>query len=226
MKPDTKQAEALIAAALKMRADSGDPTAQLELGQRYDTGLGVQQDFDEAMAWYHKASTNGVVEAKYNIGVLYDRGRGVEANPNEAMKWYLEAAEAGDCWAENNIGFLYAQGRGVERDDDEALRWYRRAAEKGHFSARFNLGARYAQGNGVEVDLCVAHMWFSVAQHACTPVEFERAKQAKEALESEMDATQLKHAQGLFSAWADSVQKEALDKPTRRVPVAPDLDEQ
>ena len=186
---------------LRARAEGGDPIAQFELGQRHDTGIGAPQDFELARSLYTQAAGMGVTGAMYNLGVLYDHGRGVEQDYEEAMRWYTKAAEAGDSWAQNNIGFMYSHGRGVEQDEDLALEWYRRAAEGGHFGARYNLGVRYTHGNGVEQDYSTAHMWFTIAQTNCTPVEHERAKKVKEALEEAMDDEEKTRTAQLFSSW-------------------------
>ena len=82
---------------LKQMAEEGNAVAQFKLGQHYDNGIGIDQDFSEAMRWYRAAAAQGVVEAHYNIGVLYDQGRGVDQDFSEAMRWYLWAAEKGDA---------------------------------------------------------------------------------------------------------------------------------
>ena len=104
----------------------------------------------------------------------------------------------------NNIGFMYSQGHGVEQNDELSLDWYRKAAEGGHFGARFNLGVRYVYGRGVEQDYPVAHMWFSIAQQNCTPVENERAKKVKESLEGTMSPAELERARQLYQSWENN----------------------
>ena len=47
-------------------ADQGDANAQCSIGGFYYNGLGVAQDYEEAMKWYFKAAEQGNVDAQYN----------------------------------------------------------------------------------------------------------------------------------------------------------------
>jgi TPR repeat protein len=40
-------------------AEQGNAGAQTDLGVIYDTGLGVPQDYAQAVVWYHKAADQG-----------------------------------------------------------------------------------------------------------------------------------------------------------------------
>ena len=42
--------------ALRVRAEAGDAEAQVNLGVRYDNGLGVPQDDAEVLRWYRLAA--------------------------------------------------------------------------------------------------------------------------------------------------------------------------
>ena len=43
--------------------------AQFNLGNRYAKGLGVPQDYKEAVKWYRLSAEQGVAQAQYNLGV-------------------------------------------------------------------------------------------------------------------------------------------------------------
>jgi TPR repeat protein len=58
-------------------ADQGLATAQTNLGIMYHDGLGVLQDFAEAIMWYEKAAIQGNVFAFYNLGLMYAKGNAV-----------------------------------------------------------------------------------------------------------------------------------------------------
>ena len=44
--------------------------AQLNLGNMYCNGDGVEQDYTEAVVWYRKAAEQGNAGAQFNLGVL------------------------------------------------------------------------------------------------------------------------------------------------------------
>jgi uncharacterized protein len=54
----------------------------------YAQGLGVEQDYAEAVKWYRKAADQGVTAAQSNLGLMYAQGLGVAQDYAEAVKWY------------------------------------------------------------------------------------------------------------------------------------------
>ena len=52
---------------------AGHAQAQDNLGEAYEEGLGVHQDYVEAVQWYRKAAEQGLANAQYNLGVMYER---------------------------------------------------------------------------------------------------------------------------------------------------------
>jgi TPR repeat protein len=73
------------------KANAGDVTAQYRLGEMYNKGEGVPQDYKEALKWYRMAAEQGDTEAQYNLGVMYYDGKGVIVDYVEAYKWILLA---------------------------------------------------------------------------------------------------------------------------------------
>ena len=110
--------------SLQHRAEQGDVEAQYLLAFKYEYGLGVPQDYDEARKWYLKAAEQGYAPAQYKLGVLYSQGHGVPQDYDEARKWYLKAAEQGYAPAQYKLGVLYSQGHGVPQDYVEARKWW------------------------------------------------------------------------------------------------------
>jgi TPR repeat protein len=43
----------------------------------YDKGQGVKQDYNQAVAWYHKAAEQGYAKAQDNLSIMYYEGLGV-----------------------------------------------------------------------------------------------------------------------------------------------------
>ncbi|MBO7224189.1 MAG: sel1 repeat family protein, partial [Kiritimatiellae bacterium] len=65
----------------------------------YYNGLGVQQDYAEAVKWFRKAAEQGHAGAQYRLGICYGKGLGVPQDHEEAAKWVRKAAEQGDAGA-------------------------------------------------------------------------------------------------------------------------------
>src|SRR5271169_1268679 len=55
-------------------AERGDPEAQLMLGSMLHDGLGVPQDFAEALGWFRRAADQGNASAQSRIGRMYQLG--------------------------------------------------------------------------------------------------------------------------------------------------------
>ena len=74
-------------------ADKEDGEAQNAIGNFYQEGLGVTQDYAKAMAWYRKAVDQGDAQAERNIGTLYENGLGVAQDHSEAEAWGKKAED-------------------------------------------------------------------------------------------------------------------------------------
>ena len=88
------------------RAELGDPAAQIEIGFKYEQGLGVMQDHVEAVKWYRMAAEQGHSFAQYRIGSSYYRGDGVPQDYAEAAAWYQKAAAQGNVRAQFSLGSM------------------------------------------------------------------------------------------------------------------------
>jgi TPR repeat protein len=120
-------------------AEAGDATAALYLGALNDTGVGVPQDFGQALDWYKRAGAAGNVVGMFDAAVMYDAGRGTPANLAIAAQWYAMAAAKGYGRAEYNLAMLRETGAGVPADREQAVRLYRAAAGHGVDAARMKL---------------------------------------------------------------------------------------
>lgn len=83
-------------ADLVKRAESGDATAQWELGCWYQLGSRVGKDEKEAVKWFTKSAEQGFAKAQFLLAGCYERGKGVAKNEKEAAKWYTKSAEQGN----------------------------------------------------------------------------------------------------------------------------------
>jgi len=80
---------------LLTRAQSGDVSAQMMLGDMFAAGEGVAQDYVEAAGWYRVAAKRGVAKAQLSLGLLYSQGKGVNQNIEIAYQWAFVAAAQG-----------------------------------------------------------------------------------------------------------------------------------
>ena len=164
-RPDPAEVDVsqLPIAALRELAESEDAAAQAELGERYEDGRGVVQNYAVAVSWFRRAAEQGYAAGQSALGAMYFSGRGARHDDEEALRWFRRAAEQNSARGQHSLGFMYSRGLGVRRDDEEAFRWYRRAAEQGYARGQTSLGVLYRDGRGVSRDYGEAVRWFRLA---------------------------------------------------------------
>lgn len=109
---------------LELKASSGDPQTQNDLGSHYQFGDGVDKNFAKALMWYEKSAAQGLPLAKANLGYMYDLGLGTNEDDSKAVELYESAAEAGSARGMINLGSMYVAGTGVEKDYIKAYKWF------------------------------------------------------------------------------------------------------
>jgi len=115
----------------------------------YDKGLGVPQDYAQAIEWFRKAADAGRTardgQPGRHVSARLRRGAG-----HAAGRWRgtSAGAEAGSPHAMNNLAVLYQNGAdGVSEDEPQAAHWFRKAAEAGMVApAMYNLGVIVRDG--------------------------------------------------------------------------------
>jgi TPR repeat protein len=147
----------------RQAGEQGHSLAQGYLGNLYDTGRGVSQNYREAVTWYRRAAEQGDPWGQYLLGTMYQAGNGVTKDDVEAVKWFRKAAEQGYAGGQYNLGWMYYYGRGVSRDYREAAQWYRKAAEQGHPHGQRSLGMMYETGTGISQNVAEAARWYREA---------------------------------------------------------------
>ena len=83
------EAERLFTEAAKQ----GLPDAQFNLGNMYENGQGVKQDYSKAREWYEKAAKQGHARAQNNLGFMYYHGQSVKQDYTKAKEWYEKAVK-------------------------------------------------------------------------------------------------------------------------------------
>jgi hypothetical protein len=131
----------------------GDTNAELCIGNMYERGEGVKQDYSKAQEWYQKAEAHGDINAKGTLAHLKElqdtptptvgqkKGGQYCANGDaaymakdfkSAIAWYRKSAAQGNSFAEGTIGQMYMKGLGVKRNYPKAKEWLEKAAAKGN----------------------------------------------------------------------------------------------
>lgn len=116
--------------------EKDDANAIRFLGQCYEEGFGVSQNYAEAMKCYKKAAALGSTMAYSCVGEMYYNGEGVKKDYTESLKWNIKAAELGNKEAQFWVGYMYDNGLGTKPDKDKAKKWYTLAANNGHEEAQ------------------------------------------------------------------------------------------
>ena len=140
-------------------AMQGDPVSQYLLGQMYDYGSGVSQNYYEAFRWYKQAADAGNVAAMNSVGNMYEYGQGVNQDIELAIYWYQRAAAGGNAWAKANLGDMYRKGKGVAIDYAKAWKLVREADALGSARAASIIGVMYLYGQGVSQNDIEAFRW-------------------------------------------------------------------
>lgn len=103
----------------------GVEEAQQALGEIYEKGYGVNQNYDESIQWYKRAAQNGNVYSQLSLGHMYDEGIGVAADKKQALYWFTLAAANGDENAKYSVEMIGQKpgvdGKHTDRKSDAVI---------------------------------------------------------------------------------------------------------
>lgn len=159
---------------LTQAIELGSNYARVELAFCYETGFGVEQDYQKAFDLYQQAAENNYPYANTKMAVYYEDGILGEANTAEAFKNYQIAAEAGLSDAMYHLGRYYKYAVGVPENPEEALKLFNQAAEANSAPGLTELAISYEQEyGGLEFDAAkiieymskAAEMGYTYAQY-------------------------------------------------------------
>jgi FimV-like protein len=86
-------------------AKAGDRSCQLNLGNFYSDGIGVQANRDKALYWYRRGYRRGDACAANNIGIVFRD----ENKLKRALTWLERAVKMGNADANLDIAKIYLQ---------------------------------------------------------------------------------------------------------------------
>jgi TPR repeat protein len=122
-----EQTERLLA-----NAESGTAADKYNLAVRFERGIGVRQNYREAVRWYRLSAMQAYPEAQYKLCEFSEQGQGLPQDYQEALRWCGLAANQGHGRAMFMLGRLYHTGHGVQRDVVRAHMWYNLASAYGY----------------------------------------------------------------------------------------------
>jgi uncharacterized protein len=105
----------LMLAAAKL----GDSGAQVNVGNYYDDGKGVQRNRSAALYWYKRAYRRGESCAAHNIGVLWRS----EGNLRRALYWFFRSVKLGNDESNLDIGKHFLRN---EKNPRKAIPYFER----------------------------------------------------------------------------------------------------
>lgn len=144
-------------------AKKGSTYAQIMIGQHYEDGIVVKEDYQQALYWYKRAADAGDAEGLYYMSRNYllsgdydsaekwarmainqnnTHGKlilglcfGLRGAYNTAFGLMTEAAEDDWDYAQYILGTHYENGDWGRKNIKTAISWYKKAAENGHSGA-------------------------------------------------------------------------------------------
>jgi TPR repeat protein len=151
---------------LRVAAESGVASSQVELGRYYESGEVVGVDYAEAAQWYRLAAEQGDPDGQQCYGTCLKTGLGVAIDFNEAVRFYQLAVAQDHATALSELGVCYEEGKGVPQSLPEAVALYRRGAALEGVHATYNLARVLLFGIGVQKDPTEAVRLLEVAEAA------------------------------------------------------------
>jgi len=133
------------------------------IGEMYEKGYTLNNDFSEAARWYRKAAAAGNPSAAMHLASILVSGRIGPPNYPEVLQWCEAAAAQKNEVGLYCVGRTYQQGLVGPKDMPAAVQWFLRAAKAGSADAAAQLAELYWNGDGVKADRVTAYMYALLA---------------------------------------------------------------
>lgn len=124
----------------------GDSTAQFDVAQMYQQGIGASKSMEEAIKFYQLAAAQNDLPSEYQLGLIYLLGLDVPANPRLGLDWLMDAAFKGNYYAQYAVARIYENGYQdqegqlvIPADKDQSLAMYQLAAANHYGLAQYHL---------------------------------------------------------------------------------------
>ncbi|HVT61878.1 MAG TPA: tetratricopeptide repeat protein, partial [Legionellaceae bacterium] len=192
----------------------GDSTAQFDVAQMYQQGLGVNKSIEEAIKFYQMAAAQNDLPAEYQLGMLYLLGTDLKPDYKIAMDWLTDAAFKGNFYAQYALARIYDQGfldeKGKEviaSNPEQALAMYQLAAANHYGLAQYRLAERMVRQKNTDVNMASLEVRRRTIRRLYQGAADYGVEEAKLPLAfyNAMDADQIKQAQAFTDAQQSAV---------------------
>ncbi|MFP6573488.1 MAG: tetratricopeptide repeat protein, partial [Vicinamibacterales bacterium] len=95
-------------------AEAGDAEAQCQLGLRYANGIGVTQNYVEAVRWYRLAAEQGHAGGQNALAGMYAAGRGHAVTIGDVAARQRCALSGADAWTLHRVVLRPAPARALD----------------------------------------------------------------------------------------------------------------
>lgn len=144
-------------------ASLGYAASQVNMGQLFREGRGVEKAPYKAVELFSAARDQGYDPAFVALGEMYLEGAGVQRNPTLAVELLTEGVGRGVITGHHYLGIAHQHGLGVEQDFETAFAHFYEAAVVGHAPSQGALGYLYRRGDGVPRSFTEAVKWYKLA---------------------------------------------------------------
>ncbi len=145
---------------LENQAILGDSTAQFDLAEMYQHGVGAKKDIQEAIKYYRQAAAQQDLRAEYNLGVLYLDGLDIVADYKLGLDWLNDAAFKGNDYAQYVLARIGEQGYRdktgtvvIQPNHELAMSMYNLAAANNYGPAQYRLAEILVREKPVDVSI-------------------------------------------------------------------------
>ncbi|ERN39819.1 TPR repeat-containing protein [Rubidibacter lacunae KORDI 51-2] len=169
-------------------AREGDVNAQLSVASMYFSGLGVQQDYRQAIKWYRPGAEQGHPVAQHSLAIALLSLDIID----EAIEYLLEADKQNVTVAQSCLGDIFTGAynfpkEALEKFDfsfDEALEWYQKAGEGGFPYAYHRLGeiSEARGGDSQENEAVALDFYHKAAKQGYVPSQMVLARAYQDGL--------------------------------------------
>jgi TPR repeat protein len=139
---------------LEQLRKGGNIESNYYLGNMYQYGNGVKQDFKKAFEYYTLASSlpnEKRLKSTFSIALMYSKGLGVKESHKKAFNFFKILDKENIGVAQYMMGLMYSEGKGVEQDIHEAVAYFEKGCSNKFAEACYVAGNFYE--NGIELGI-------------------------------------------------------------------------
>lgn len=125
----------------KLKAEAGDPSAQMLYGMMLAGLPQLKQTYDKALPWFLKAAQAGAPYAQYQIGTGLLNGRGCQCDNIKGEIWLEKAAQADQSDAQISLAEYLLKGKPSSEALQGAMIWLERSVKQSNVSAKLLLSS-------------------------------------------------------------------------------------